>query len=151
MAPSEGDFPLFLLTPLFFISSLTTNKQHHRLHVRGDKRCSEPVGLALKPKIRLIRVEVKTSLSDGGEGAGIETAAGRCRDEMGFLPQRMQSDAIPGNYKQARKRPTLSREFSHLKLQSLSVFAIPRMSPCADAALPGASPGPEPITALPLV
>lgn len=27
-------------------------------------------------------------------------AAGRCGDEMGFLPQRMQSDAIPGNYKQ---------------------------------------------------
>lgn len=29
-------------------------------------------------------------------------AAGRCGDEMGFLPQRMQSDAIPGNYKQGR-------------------------------------------------
>lgn len=71
---------------------------------------------------------------------------------MGFLPQRMQSDAIPGNYKQEKKkRPTLSREFSHLKLQSLSVFAIPCMSPCADAALPGASPGPELITALPLI
>lgn len=89
--------------------------------MRGDKLCSEPVGLALKPNIRLIRVEVKTSLSEGGERAGIERTAGRCRDEMGFLPQRMQSVAIPGNYKQGKTRLPLSREFLHVKLQSLSV------------------------------
>lgn len=36
--------------------------------------------------------------------------------------------------------PTLSGGFLHLKLQSLSVLKIPRMSLYADAALPGASP-----------
>lgn len=68
-------------------------------------------------------------------------AAGRCGDEMGFLPQRMQSDAIPGNYKQGGKGgPMLSGGFLHLKLQSLSVLKIPCMGLYADAALPGASP-----------
>lgn len=36
-------------------------------------------------------------------------AAGRCGDEMGFLPQRMQSDAIPGNYKQRGKGSNVIR------------------------------------------
>lgn len=50
-----GRFPSFLLTPRFFFSAtLKSNKQHLQLHVHGDKSRCEPVGLMLKPKIRLI-------------------------------------------------------------------------------------------------
>lgn len=58
---------------------------------------------------------------------------------------------VATNREKKKKKKTLPREFLHLKLQSLPVFAIPCMSPRADAALPGASPGPELITALPLI
>lgn len=120
--PSQTGCSRFSLSLFFFcwrfasFPTLKSNKQHLQLHVRGDKSCSEPVGLVLKPKIHLIRVDVKTSLSDGGEWAGTEMAAGRCRDEMGFLPQRMQSDAIPGNYKQGKRVQRYQESFLHLKL-----------------------------------
>ena len=125
-----------LLIPLFLLHLQQTNStsscmtwRDHYTRCTGVNWAMSLSGCGiptLKLKICLLQLEVRTPSSDWGKETGLNRLLAGCRCEMkwqehvGFLPLLMQSDAIPGNYKQKNMASIIRRIWLlHLKWQYL--------------------------------